>query len=214
MNLFVLSVLELGIRSISNFHVMLSYLSGKILNKGNGFVIVLVDRVGYKVTINEDLYSRLGVGQEADLYVYQYVRENVLDLYGFETFEKLELFELLISISGIGPKSALNAVYVAPVKEFKETIAGGDPSLLTKVSGVGKKTAERAVLDLSGKIGEVSLSSDGGRNGAGGSDEIEALTGLGYSGQQAMDALRRVDSNITDSGERIREALKILGKGR
>lgn len=191
---------------------MISYLSGKILNKGEGFVIVLVDRVGYKITVNEGLYSRLGVGQEADLYVYQYVRENALDLYGFETFEKLNLFELLISISGIGPKSALNAVYVAPVDRFKETIARGDPSLLTKVSGVGKKTAERAVLDLSGKIGELPFSSTGDQGAAGNNEEIEALTGLGYSKQQAMDALRRVDSDITDSGERIREALRVLGK--
>jgi Holliday junction DNA helicase RuvA len=190
---------------------MISYLSGKILNKGEGSVIVLVDRVGYKVAVNEDLYSRLSADQEVDLYVYQYVRENALDLYGFETFEKLNLFELLISISGIGPKSALNAVYVAPVNEFKESIARGDPSLLTKVAGVGKKTAERAVLDLSGKIGELPSFSTGEQGGAG-NDEIEALIGLGYSRQQAMDALRRIGPDITDSGERIRGALKVLGK--
>jgi Holliday junction DNA helicase RuvA len=195
---------------------MLSYLSGKILNKGGSFVIVEVNNIGYKVIVNEQLYSGLAVGEEAVFYVHQYVRENALDLYGFETFEKLGLFELLLSISGIGPKSALNAVYVAPVDEFKQTIARGDPSLLTKVSGVGKKTAERAVLDLSGKIGDV-LPAEGGQgqgrgSGAWDNDEVEALMGLGYSRQQAMDALRKTGKDITDSGERIREALKILGK--
>jgi Holliday junction DNA helicase RuvA len=195
---------------------MLSYLSGKILNKGGSFVIVEVNSIGYKVIVNEQFYSGLAVGEEAVFYVHQYVRENALDLYGFETFEKLGLFELLLSISGIGPKSALNAVYVAPVDEFKQTIARGDPSLLTKVSGVGKKTAERAVLDLSGKIGDV-LPAEGGQgqgrgSGAWDNDEVEALMGLGYSRQQAMDALRKTGKDITDSGERIREALKILGK--
>lgn len=195
---------------------MISYLSGTILNKDDNFLIVEVNSIGYKVVVNEDLFARLSEGQEAQLYVYQYVRENALDLYGFETFEKLNLFELLLSISGIGPKSALNAVYVAPVGEFKEAIARGDPSLLTKVSGVGKKTAERAVLDLSEKIGEIPFPSSGEQQGQGGgarsSDEIEALTGLGYSRQQAMDALRQVNPETTDSGERIREALRILGK--
>jgi Holliday junction DNA helicase RuvA len=195
---------------------MLSYLSGKILNKGGSFVIVEVNSIGYKVIVNEQFYSGLAVGEEAVFYVHQYVRENALDLYGFETFEKLGLFELLLSISGIGPKSALNAVYVAPVDEFKQTIARGDPSLLTKVSGVGKKTAERAVLDLSGKIGDV-LPAEGGQgqgreSGAWDNDEVEALMGLGYSRQQAMEALRKTGKDITDSGERIREALKILGK--
>lgn len=195
---------------------MIAYLFGKIVNKGNNFVIIKAGSVGYKVVIHEDLYSRLSVGQRMEIYVHQYVRESVLDLYGFESFEKLDLFELLLSISGIGPKSALSAVYVAPVEELRETIIRGDPSLLTKVSGVGKKTAERAVLDLSEKIGELSLSSSEEKQAQGGgwnNEEVEALTGLGYSRQQAMDALRQVNSDITDSGERIREALSKLGKG-
>ncbi len=195
---------------------MISYLSGKILNKGDNFIIVKVNNVGYKVVVHKEVYSDLSIDQEVGLYVCQYVRENALDLYGFESFEKLNLFELLISISGIGPKSALNAVYVASVDEFKDSIIRGDPSLLIKVSGVGKKTAERAVLDLSAKLGESTLMSDSfggelekpGQNG----DEVEALAGLGYSRRLAWEALRKISKDITDSGERIREALRILGE--
>ena len=195
---------------------MLSYLKGKIIHKGKSFVVLEVGNVGYRITVHEEFYAELELNNEAEVYTHQYVREDALDLYGFESWKRLELFELLLSISGIGPKSALSAVYIASAEEFRDSIVRGDPSLLTKVSGVGKKTAERAVLDLSEKIGELPSSLSGQpspQNGGGGSnDEIEALTGLGYSRQQAMDALRQVSSDISDSGERIREALRRLGK--
>ena len=197
---------------------MISYLSGKILNKGDNFLIIQVNHIGYKVMVHEELYAQLSTGQDTQLYIYQYVRENALDLYGLESFEKLNLFELLLSISGIGPKSALSAVYVSSVGEFQDSISRGDPSLLTKVSGIGKKTAERAVLDLREKIGNLNTASDFGRDscdpssGKGRNDEVEALIGLGYSKQQATEALRQVSTEIVDSGERIREALKKIGR--
>ena len=190
---------------------MISYLKGKILSKGAGFVVVAVDNVGYQVFVSPLFYADLAVGQEVEFYTHQYVREDALSLYGFKDAAELELFELLLVISGIGPKSALGVMSIATVADIKESIARGDPVLLTKVSGIGRKTAERVVLELREKIFKLS---GGVKIGAGVSsgDEIDALMALGYSLSQAREALNNVDLKIKDSGERIRQALKKLGK--
>jgi len=194
---------------------MISYLAGKILNKGQSYIIIKVDNVGYQVFINPTMYADLEIGQEIEIYTYQYVREDALDLYGFKSMEELEMFELLLSISGIGPKSALGVLAIASVSDIKESIARGDSALLTKVSGIGRKTAERVVLELRGKISQATDGEQQTADSKGGmisADEIDALMALGYSMSQAREALRAVDVNIKDSGERIKEALKKLGK--
>jgi Holliday junction DNA helicase RuvA len=192
---------------------MIAYLSGKIINKGQGFVIIKINDVGYKVYVNSAQFVELDIGQDFECYTYQHVREDALDLYGFNTIEELEMFELLLSISGIGPKSALGAISIANVTELKEYISQGDPSLLTKVSGIGTKTAERVVLELRDKVAHMTgADSAGVSKGSVGGDEIDALMALGYSMSQAREALKNVEAGIKDSGERIREALKKLGK--
>jgi Holliday junction DNA helicase RuvA len=192
---------------------MISFLRGKILNKGKGFVIVEVREVGYKVFVNPTMWAELEIGQEIDCYTHQYVREDSLDLYGFKSLADLELFELLLSISGIGPKSALGVLAIATPDDVKDSISRGDPALLQKVSGIGKKTAERVVLELREKIGyisdNVSTQAEGGNMSSG--EEIDALMALGYSMQQAREALKNVNPDTKDSGERIREALKKMG---
>ncbi len=193
---------------------MIAFINGTIKNKGAGYAIVLVKGLGYKVFVNEAVYSDLDIGQEVELYVYQKVREDALDLYGFSSLDQLELFELLLSISGVGPKSALGVLSVAKVEDIKETIAKGDSSLLIKVSGIGKKTAERVVLELREKVGVLSSMGTGSGQKPGFSasgDEIDALVALGYSIMQARDALSKVDSKIIDSGERIKLALRSIG---
>ncbi|MCK4539895.1 Holliday junction branch migration protein RuvA [Candidatus Parcubacteria bacterium] len=191
---------------------MIAYLRGKIKNKGQGYIILDVHDVGYKVFVNETVYAELDIGQEAEFYIYQNVREDSLSLFGFKLLDQLEMFELLLSISGIGPKSALGVLGIASTEDIKDSIARGDSSLLTKVSGIGKKTAERVVLDLREKVGHAARStqhaSDRGMVASG--DEIDALMALGYSMMQARDALRQVDSNVKDSGERIKAALKSI----
>jgi len=192
---------------------MISYLKGKIRHKGNGFAILEVNNIGYQVFISPLLYADLSLNLEAEFYTYQQVREDALNLYGFKSMEDLGMFELLLSISGIGPKSALGVMSIATAADIKESISRGDPALLTKVSGIGRKTAERVVLELREKIGKLVIG-DGEFNGSqlGSSDEIDALMALGYSLAQAREALNKVDAKIKDSGERIRQALKKLGK--
>jgi len=193
---------------------MVSFLRGKILNKGQGYIIVEVNNIGYQVFVNPIMFADFDVGQAVEIYTHQYVREDALDLYGFKSLEELEMFELLLSISGIGPKSALGVLSVASVADIKESISRGDSSLLTKVSGIGRKTAERVVLELREKISETTDNRQQaiGQGGSARGDEIDALMALGYSMQQARDALRGVDAEIKDSGERIKAALKRLSK--
>lgn len=192
---------------------MISYLKGKILNKGQGYIIVEVNNVGYQVFVNPVMFADFDINQGVEIYTHQHVREDALDLYGFKSLDDLEMFELLLSISGIGPKSALGVLSIASVSDIKDSISRGDSALLTKVSGIGRKTAERVVLELRGKIGSIiSVGKDEKTGVLISGDEIDALMALGYSMQQARDALRSVDPKIKDSGERIKGALKKLGK--
>lgn len=192
---------------------MISYLKGKIINKGKGFVVLMVNNIGYRVYVNLTMYSELNINNEAEVYTHHHIREDAEDLYGFKSMEEMEFFELLLSISGIGPKSALGVLAIASIDDIKESIASGDSALLTKVSGIGKKTAERVVLELREKIGglEGVGKREPGQASASG-DEIDALMALGYSMMEARDALRGVDADIKDSGKRIKEALRRLSK--
>lgn len=192
---------------------MINFLRGKIIIKGKDFVVSDVSGVGYKVYVNSDLLSKFLIGEEAEIYTYQHVREDILALYGFKNMEELELFELLLSISGVGPKSAIGVLTIASVADIKDSIARGDSALLTKVSGIGKKTAERVVLELQDKMGSLAITEKHNTDGDekkinASSDEIDALISLGYSLQEAREALRRVDPEITDSSQRIKAALR------
>jgi holliday junction DNA helicase RuvA len=192
---------------------MIAYLKGKILNKGRGYVILKTGDIGYQVFINATRYVELDINQEVEMYIYEHVKEDAQDLYGFNSMAELEMFELLLSISGVGPKSALNTLSIASLDDLKTTIAQGDPSLLMKVSGIGRKTAERIVLELKDKMGVLMYDSSGAKSSINiASDEIDALMALGYTLQQAREALKQVDPKITESGERIRAVLQASGK--
>jgi Holliday junction DNA helicase RuvA len=193
---------------------MIAFIKGKVHAKGRGFVIVETGGLGYKVNVSSVIFADLDIGRECELYTHQYVREDALDLYGFRSLEELELFELLLSISGIGPKSALGVLAVSSVRDIKESIGRGDSSMLTKVSGIGRKTAERVILELREKVGYLAGSHDAAYAGgaAGSAMEIDALMALGYSLPEAREALNKIDPAVTDSGERIKAALKGLGK--
>jgi holliday junction DNA helicase RuvA len=161
------------------------------------------------------LYAELVSSSEVELYLHDHIKEDARDLYGFKSLDELEMFELLLSISGVGPKSALGIMAIANVEELKLAIASGDVAMLNKVSGIGKKTAERIVLELREKIATINFEAvaTGTASAVSAqSDEIDALISLGYSLQQAREALKQVDATVTKSGERVREALKYLAK--
>jgi len=186
---------------------MISQLTGKISYEGENYIIIDVAGVGYKVFVSNDTLLRLK--EETILWTYQVVRENALDLFGFITKEDLDFFELLISISGIGPKTALGILNVATTETLISAISTEDTSYLTKVSGIGAKNAQKIVMELKNKIQKVSQTPTGIKEEI---DVIEALKSLGYSAKQASDALKQIDKEITGTGEKVKEALKILSK--
>ncbi len=192
---------------------MISYLKGNIIYKNNSYLILDVSGVGYGVYLSEKLLQEAKINTEEAFYIYQQVREDASDLYGFRAAADLELFEMLLSVSGVGPKSALGVLSVATSQEVIQSIARGDSMLLTKVSGIGQKTAERLVLELKNKITKLGGKSLGeAYSSSSGSDEIDALMALGYSLLEAREALRVISPSIIDSGARIKEALKNMRK--
>lgn len=191
---------------------MIAFLRGQIINKSSNYFILEVGDIGYQVFASESFLAELKNGQETEIYTHHQVREEASDLYGFKALEDLELFELLLTVSGVGPKSALGVLAIASAGDIKEAIIRDDANLLTKVSGIGKKTAERVVLELKNKIMR-GAGATGNLSGTGfGSDEIDALMSLGYSLSEARAALNSVDPAIADSGQRVKEALKKMAK--
>ncbi|MFA5131357.1 MAG: Holliday junction branch migration protein RuvA [Patescibacteria group bacterium] len=191
---------------------MIAYLHGKIINKSLNYAIIEVANIGYQVFIGENFLNELKLGEDAEVYTHHQVREEASDLYGFKTLEDLELFELLLTVSGVGPKSALGVLSMASTNDIKEAIIRGDANLLTKVSGIGKKTAERLVLELKTKVLRTSGGMSLDATSLAGSDEIDALMSLGYSLSEARAAFNLVDPALTDSGERVKAALKKMAK--
>jgi len=191
---------------------MISHVTGKVLLKGNRFAIIDVSGVGYKVYISVETMRMIsGKEGEVSLWTHLAVRENALDLYGFYNYAEIELFEMLIGISGVGPKSALGIMGVAPLDTLKTAIASGDTSYLTKVSGIGKKNAEKIVLELRDKLGVLKNESAEGVMREE-SDVVDALATMGYSVSEAREALKQVPQEISGTSARIKEALKNLGK--
>jgi Holliday junction DNA helicase RuvA len=188
---------------------MIGYLEGTVRTSTLGSVILQTGGVGYKVALTKETVAHFLPGTQIAVFTYLAVREDVLDLYGFETEEELRLFELLLTVSGIGPKSALGILDIASVETLRSAIGSGNAAYLTTVSGIGKKTAEKIVLELRDKVGLGTEASGAALKGD--SEALEAMRSLGYSSQEARDALRQVPQEITKSNDRLREALKILG---
>ncbi|QQG52653.1 MAG: Holliday junction branch migration protein RuvA [Candidatus Falkowbacteria bacterium] len=192
---------------------MISYLRGTIISKSTSYFILDVRDIGYAIFAGENFLNEIKTGESLEVFTHHHVREEASDLYGFKSLEELDLFEMLISVSGVGPKSALGVLAIATAGDIKESIVRGDAELLTKVSGIGRKTAERLVLELKGKIMKIAPSSKLGVGGPlSSSDELDALMSLGYSLSEARAALGSVDPELKDTSARVKQALKIMKK--
>lgn len=193
---------------------MITYLKGKVKHKNKSYLVIDVRDVGYRVFVIPQLSEKIKENQEIELYTSQYVGEDKVELYGFRQVTELEFFEQLIQISGIGPKSALGVLSQASVEDIKRAIIHGDPTLLTKVSGIGKKTAERIILEMKNKI-DVSEKEEKEFLKGGIKEEVDALDGLvslGYSVKEARAALQQVPEEAETVEEKVKVALKLLGK--
>ncbi len=192
---------------------MISYLEGTVIFKGERFAVVSCGGVGYKVHFApETLRSIPSAGSPFKTWTHLRVRETDMELYGFSTYAEMQFFEVLIGVSGIGPKSALGILGVAPLDTLKRAIAAGEMNYLTKVSGVGKRMAEKIIVELRDKLGGAAMP-DGVRTElAADTDVLDALIAMGYSGREVREAVSRIPANVSGTKERLGEALRMLGK--
>ena len=189
---------------------MIARLKGKIEFLKDGYAVVDVSGVGYKVYLSAFSLGKIAGAENVELFIHTHVREDILALYGFLSCDELDIFELLISVSGVGPRSALGILSIADPKTIRTAIINEDPGILTKVSGVGKRTAERVIVELKNKVADLTV---GEKEGVvADSDALEALASMGYSVSEAREALKGVAKDVKDVGERVKLALKNLGK--
>ncbi|MFH1790213.1 MAG: Holliday junction branch migration protein RuvA [bacterium] len=187
---------------------MISLVSGKIISKSNFEIVVLTTGgVGYRVFIKPTAINEFKINDQVSISTYLAVGENMLDLYGFSNESEKQLFIYFISVSGIGPKSALHLLSLGTVEEIGNAISAGDVEYLTKVSGVGRKTAERIVVELRDKIAKGARSEDWVISGNLG-DVVDGLVAMGYSAQQAREAIKKLDAGDKSSEDLLREALR------
>ena len=190
---------------------MIGYLDGVVVLRNDPQIIVSVSGVGYNVLVPDTVLRNVGgVGEKVQLYIHTHVREDALELYGFLHAEELKLFERLISVSGVGPKTALGVFSAGTHSEIVDAIVKGDTSFFLVVPRLGKKNAQKLIIELKsklGSVGELDLSS------AGESDEvIIALQGFGFKTSEVRSALKEIRGKGKTPEEKIRLALKYLGK--
>jgi len=195
---------------------MIGKLSGQFGGVQDGALIVEVGGVGYAVRVPANVLAAynpstsLRANSEITLFVHTAVREDAIDLYGFPTLGELAFFKQLMGISGIGPKTALGILNVSDISTLKRSIAQGDSSALTKVFGIGKKSAERIVVELRDKVTiEISIEPGAPRSADG--EVIEALMALGYSASEARLAIKQAGASTGEFKDRLTSALKHLG---
>jgi len=191
---------------------LIAHLSGTIAEKfGAGSIVIDVHGVGYEVSVSAGDFEAVALSQDAKFYTYHHVREQAEELFGFSSLAAKKLFEMLITVQGVGPKAALAILSLGDAEQVRNAIANADSAFVQKAAGVGKKTAERVVVDLSDKVG---LPTHYGRADApvqvelNTSDEaLEALMALGYTLADATKALENIDVNLP-TAQRVTEALK------
>lgn len=191
---------------------MIAHIVGKVAEKFANAVIIDVNGVGYELQVPLGDYESALLDENVKFYTYHHVREQSQELFGFSSLAAKKLFELLITVQSVGPKAALAILSLGPVENVRSAIANADGAYIAKASGVGKKTADRVVVDLSDKVGlptsAYGVQSAGVQTTLDTSDEaLEALMALGYTLADASKALEGVDAKLS-TGERVREALK------
>lgn len=187
---------------------MIAYLSGEIRDKHIDNIIIDVHGVGYGVFVTREDLSALELDKSARLFIYEHIREQSYDFFGFIKKETKELFEKLLEVNGVGPKMAISMLNLASSEKLKRAIAEGDTKFIQGASGVGKRLAERVVVDLKDKVGLISSDSATDFLQEDSSDEaVQALTSLGFSVHEASEALRGIDKKLSLE-EKIKQALR------
>jgi Holliday junction DNA helicase RuvA len=190
---------------------MIAFVKGKIEEKIPGAVVIDVAGVGYEVAVSTVDYDSLNITQEVKIYTHRHIREQADELYGFSSLAAKRLFELLITVQGVGPKAGLAIMSLGDPESVRNAIANADSKFIGTATGVGKKTAEKVVIDLSDRVGAPKLyaqsetASTPAQTGV--DDALDALIALGFTLQDAIAALKNVPSDLS-AEDRIKQALK------
>jgi Holliday junction DNA helicase RuvA len=187
---------------------MITHLSGTVLIVNKETLVLDVRGVGYRIFAGAELLSVASTETELSIWTYLAVRETALDLYGFLTQAELTLFKLIISVSGIGPKSGLAILSLATIETLQNAITSGDIGYLTRVSGIGAKTAQKIIIELKDKVPHLTTGST--TEIYEDTDVLEALRTLGYTTIEARSALKNIPPETSGTSERVRAALKSL----
>ncbi len=193
---------------------MISFVQGKLVSATDKFVILNINGLGLRIFCSANLCQKISLAdpnQQIQLFTFLSIKETQWDLFGFETQAELDAFELLISISGIGPKTALNILSVASVEEIEEAIILEDASILSKISGISKKNAQKIIVELKNKVKKISHQGGQKSNLAGEIEVIDALTELGYKLNEIRPILNSLKDKKLSVEETIRQSLKMLG---
>ncbi|MBI4089290.1 MAG: Holliday junction branch migration protein RuvA [Candidatus Levybacteria bacterium] len=191
---------------------MIGFLKGNVVARDSPYIILDVGGVGYRVTVPKSVFSKSGSnGQKFKLFTYTHVRDDALELFGFEEAEDLKLFKYLISVSGIGPKTAMNIFGIGDRKSIAGAIIKGDVGYFTGVPRLGKKNAQKIIIELKNKFGE-STDLDLSANSEEDDEVIAGLLSFGFLKKEALDSIRALKGKGKTTEEKIRLALKYLGK--
>lgn len=191
---------------------MIRQLTGTVSYVGDHDVVIDVGGVGYRLYAPQTTLARATNEATLSLWTHLSVRETSLELFGFESRRDLDLFEMLINVSGVGPRSAVAILNLAPVEHLTQAIASGDSGYLTKVSGIGRKSAEKIVVELRDRLSNLALETTDTTHLREEADALEALQALGYTTTDARVALREITDTSLDTNAKIKEALRILGE--
>ena len=193
---------------------MIASLEGIIDAVSKDSLIVNVNGIGFKVTVTTSVLSEMGItGREVKLYTHFHVREDDMSLFGFGSLDELKLFETLISVSGLGPKTGMAMLSAMSADQVAMAIASGSVEILTTIPGIGKKTADRLILELKDKVGGVMISSPAGKAAQENADVVSALVSLGYSVHETTKAVNALPSGKKLTLEnKVKLALQYLGK--
>ena len=196
---------------------MIAFLTGRVVRKGASYALLDVGGVGYKLAMTTGSLSALpSDGDEVTVWTHLYVREDELSLFGFESEAEKESFEQLITVSGVGPKVALATLSALSPEALAQAVAVEDVAMISTVPGIGKRTAQRIILDLKDKLGVVQLGGASARGtGAGAmlAETTDALLSMGFSAAEVSTAVKGFEGGVSDSQALLKYALRRLGGG-
>jgi holliday junction DNA helicase RuvA len=190
---------------------MIAYLKGNIIQITSENIILLINNIGYEIKLPARTLQTLTENEEVEFFIYTHVRQDQFKLFGFETIAEKSIFTALLNVSGVGPKSALLVLSQGNVEEIEKAIAKAQVEFFTQIKGVGKKAAQKIIIELKSKVGSLQEIDLSGEDSSQSQTLIEALQSFGFKRRDFLPIIKDIDKKLSEA-EQIKQALKLLGK--